>query len=248
MVKITSARGLGDALNVRMIVLHHLRNNREVEVYTTWPEIFTDLPVKIRTRDEAVKNTGIDTAATCFQCMVPFVRSISQFRGVCLQAGVYDPIDMDLGWQVRNERLLNDIRRKAGGLSLLFFQPIKKADAGDRPDRKAFANFVNGFSGFCKVKLGHPDFVMDAPEIQCDINLFGKISVIDAIDALTIADVVLCEPSYLGVAAQAFDKRLVCMFSAAAKTSANKRVSGVTPIKIFHKPEISTAVYDSDFL
>lgn len=249
-VRLNSPKGLGDALHVRVIALYHLKRGADVTVYTKWPEIFSDLDVAVNGKDELPKNGDYDACSACFQCQVPFVRSVSQFRGICLQAGIYEEIDLELAWSVRNHKLIADVRGRSRGLPILFWQPVKQsandAEAEGRPERAAFASCVNSFSGHFKVKLGHPNFLDDDGSIASDLDLFGRISTTDAIDLISIANLVVCEPSFLGIAAQAFDKRLVCMFSRRGLQSRNKRISGVTPTKIFHKPEISTAIFDDE--
>lgn len=247
MIHLNSPRGLGDAIHVRAIVLYLLAQGESVTVFTRWPEVFDDLDVTLLPAEEASRHRDLFSARACFQCMVPSVRVLSQFRNACLQAGVYDPIELSIDWIVKNKALLEDVRHKADR-PILIFQPLKFAGNPDeearRPNDDAFRALIAGYGDYFRVKVGHPQFAKDDDALPCDLDLFGKTTVTDAIDIITIADLVCSEPSFLGVLAQAFDKRLVCMFSRRGLRSSVKRVAGVTPQRVFHKTHLTTAVYD----
>lgn len=251
MIKINSPRGLGDAIHVRAIVLHLFSLGENVTVFTRWPDVFADLDgLIILPVEEAGAHRETFSARTCFQCLVPSVRELSQFRGACLQVGIYDPIDLDIRWRARNAALLQKTLQEAGGRPVLLFQPLKRAGNADeeerRPDRGAFRRLVANHPGHFKIKVGHPDFAEDDAGLAADLDLFGRTSISEAIDLATIADVICAEPSFLGILAQAFDKRFTCIFSARALRSGVKKVAGVTPTRIFHRPDLCTAVYDED--
>lgn len=248
MIRINSPRGLGDAIHLRAIVRHLLSIGHEVTVFTRWPEMFGDLPVTVHAADEAIEYRDLISARACFQCRVPQVREMSQFANACLQAGIDQPIDLDIGWAVRNAPLLKDITGRAAGRPILVFQPLKHVSNSNeellRPDNDAFRALIGSHRDHFKVRVGHPRFVDDDHALPGDLDLVGKTSVTDAIDLVTICDLVCCEPSFLGIAAQAFDKKVICLFSSRALRSTVIKVAGVTPARVFHKPHLSTAVYD----
>lgn len=246
MIWLNSPKGLGDAIHVRAVVLHLLKQGEEITVFTLWPDVFDNLPVSVRPADEAKQHLDLTSARACVQCMVPHIRGLSQFRNVCLQAGILEPIDLDIEWSARNSPLLDGVLSKADR-PILIFQPLKRVNNEEdelrRPNVDAFDRLIAGHEDHFTVRIGHPQFVEDMP-IACDLDLFGKLSVTDAIDLVTIADLVCSEPSYLGILAQAFDKKLECLFSARGLRSKVKSVAGATPERLFHKKQKTTAIYD----
>jgi hypothetical protein len=247
MININSPRGLGDALHLRAIVIHLLETGKEVSVFTQWPDVFSDLDVAVQPAEEAVNRPDLFSARACFQCQLPYVRALSQFRNACLQAGVFDAIELNIRWTVRNQTLLDKVKSKAAGKPILIYQPLKRVkNASDgllRPDRSALRKIVNDRSEFFRVRIGHPDYAED-DEIERDLDLFGKTTVSDVIDLASICEMTVSEPSFVSVLAQCFDKRFVCLFSSLALQSAVKKVAGVTPQRILEKPHLATVVYD----
>lgn len=249
MIKINSPRGLGDAIHVRAIVLHLLSLGETVMVFTRWPDVFADIKgLTVLPAERVSEHRDAFGARVCFQCLIPSVRELSQFRSACLQSGILDPIALDIRWRVRSPALLYKTRQKANGRPVLLFQPLKRAGNVDeeerRPDPGAFRRLVAGFDGHFKIKIGHPDFAEDDAGLATDLDLFGRTSISEAIDLATLADAICAEPSFLGIVAQAFDKPFSCLFSTRALTSDVKKVAGATPTRIFHRPDLCTAVYD----
>lgn len=243
MIHINAPRGLGDALHLRAIVLHLLSKGEDVTVFTQWPEVFSDVDVQTLPPDEAVKYPDLFSARACFQCLLPQVRKLSQFRNACLQAGVFEPIELNIQWNVRNSALIDEIK----GKRVLAYQPLKRAknanDALLRPDRGVLRRLVSERSDCFRVRVGHPEYAED-DDIVCELDLFGKTTISDVIDLVSVCELTISEPSFLSILAQCFDKRFVCLFSRTASQSSVKKVAGVTPERILEKPHLATVVYD----
>lgn len=45
MIRLNAPKGLGDAIHVRAVVIHLLRQGELVTVFTRWPEVFADLDI-----------------------------------------------------------------------------------------------------------------------------------------------------------------------------------------------------------
>lgn len=246
-IKINAPRGLGDAIHVRAIVVHLLKRNETIEVITKWEDVFADLPIKVLPYSKWTEDEDLAHATACLFCQVPFVKALSQFQNACLQAGIIETVPLDIAWKVKNRSLLNKIRSSTAKPILIYQAPkIPKNNEMRQwtPRIEAFQDFIEKHDDHYRILVGHKDFTIDNPNLPFELSLIGETSVTDVIDLATISDLIFCEPSYLGILAQAFNKNLVCMFSARAARSNLKRVRGVTPERIFHKKENATAIYD----
>lgn len=239
-------KGLGDAIYLRAIVLHFLEIGKPVTVYTFWPDVFSGLPVEVKSAvgvsgdpGEGLKLRG---AFYCLQCNAPAMRVLTQFQMMCLQAGVETPIALRADWKVRNRTLVDSVREQARGKPVLLYQAPKRATKPYQfpPDSGEFQKFLLNDAHF-RVKVGHPNYGDD--EFPSDRNLFGLCSVSDLFDLASVADLCYAEPSYLPILAQAMDRRFVCMFSRKALESDFAKVAGVRPERLFHKPHLGKAIY-----
>lgn len=241
-MRFVAAKGLGDALYLRAVVLHVL--GRSVTVFTDWPEVFSDLPVVVRPRAAA---SGPDLRHVAYSLSSPIDVGSDKFVMSCRKAGITDPVALRLGWRVRNTALVKRVRRAAGARRILVYQPPRKtaceAEEVVSPRREAFARHVHEADGF-RIKVGHPSFVQDGQDMPCELDLVGKTSVTDALDIGAIADAFFGEPCYLLVVGEAMDKPVTCMFSRRA-LSAPGKLRNYTPERMFHSA-LSVAVYDEE--
>lgn len=248
MLRINAPRGLGDAIHVRAVCLHLLSKGENLCVFTRWPEVFSGLAIDVRAEDEQAGHRDLRSVRACFQCQIPYIRDLSQFRNACMQAGVFEPIELNIGWKIRNSALLKGIMRHAGRRPIMCYQPLKVANNADdderRPSPDVFRRMVNDCADYFRIRLGHPKFTPSDETLECELDLLGKVSVADAIDVVTAASLVCSEASYLGILAQAFKKKFTCLFARRGLESTSLRVAGVTPQRIFHAPELCTAVID----
>lgn len=247
MIRLNAPKGLGDAIHVRAVVIHLLRQGELVTVFTRWPEVFADLDISVRPANEARQYDDVTSARACLQCIVPYIRNLSLFRNVCLQAGIIDAINLDIDWKVKNRALVDEVDALAQR-PILIFQPLKtvanEEDEQRRPNSEVFRRLINGHREHFKVKVGNCQFVDDDAALACDLDLFGKLTVTDAIDMVKIADVVCSEPSYLTILGQAFSTKVECLFSVRGLRSNIKSVAGITPERLFHNKHRATAFYD----
>jgi hypothetical protein len=244
-MQIRASKGLGDALYLRAIVLHLIGRSESVEVFTPWREVFSDLPVTIRSLSECTGDEDWHHAKPCMHCRI--VQNLDAFTMACLQAGIMEPVLLELQWNVRNGDLLERIRRKANGRKVLVFQPLKKAtnrnEELSRPKATAYRSFVESKADCFRVKIGAAPFAVD-DGLPCELDLFGKISATDAIDIGAMADEFFGEPSFIPIMAEGFDKPHTCMFSRRAVQSGRVHISNITPQRLLHKPHLARAIYD----
>lgn len=249
MIHVSAAKGLGDAIYLRAIVLQMLDRGDEVTVHTTWPDVFLGLPVKLKAQRDEIPGADWHLATACLRCRLQITQSLDQFRMAAMQAGLENPGAPELRWKVTDLAWLEGIKRASGGRPIMLYQPLKRShnEVGRllRPDVGAFAARVSSFRDeFYRIKVGHPDFLEDDPRLECEMNLFGKTSVAPLIDLATIAEQIFCEVSALLGLAQCLRKRVVCMFSRKASESPYHYPRNVNPLRMFALPDLAQAVYD----
>lgn len=243
MKQLNASKGLGDALYLRAIVLHLLGKGEKLEVFTGWPDIFSDLPVTVKPYSAATGDEDWHHAKPCLHCRI--VTDMDSFSMACQQAGISEPVELRVDWKVRNPAIVARVKREAGARKILVYQPLKKAVNQNqelaRPQQDAFLNALDARADYFRVKLGHPNLDNAG---ACELDLFGKTSVTDAIDIATAADLFFGEPCYLFILAQALKKPSVVMFSGRGADSGRHRITNFSPARLFPKPDLTTAIYD----
>lgn len=248
MIKLDASKGLGDAIYLRAVVLHLLERGEAITVFTRWREVFDDLPVTIRPIDEVADHNDIRHVA--FSHRIPRDDpEIDQFTMRCRIAGITGPVPLRLGWTVRNAGLLKRIKRDARGRKVFIYQPRKLVKTSPmallQPQRKAFNKIVADHKGWFRIKLGHPPFVEDDPDLACELDLFGKGFIKDTFDVCTLGELFFGEPCFLTVMAEALDRKAICLFSRRASQSSGW-MSQITPNWQFNKRHLATCVYDDE--
>ncbi len=248
-IQINASKGLGDAIYLRVIAAHLREQGEEVCVFTSWPEVFDGLDVRLRPLAELKPDISDRQAFYCLFCRIKAVRVMDQFSIACAQAGIDEPIPLRLRWTPKNVPLLTRIKQAAGNKKILVYQPPKLASNEDhatiRPDIDAFLSRLDSFADWFRVKIGSPRFVQ-ACESPCELDLFGKTTVSDALDVCTIGDMAYSDESYLRIVFEALDKPFVVMYSRRVMASPNPRVRNVLPERTINKRHLATAVFDDE--
>jgi hypothetical protein len=254
MIKLNAPKGLGDAIYMRAIALHLLDRKKDVKVLTWWPDVFFDLPIKITSANDYTNDDDLHHAMACLHCRVPAIRALDRFKLTCFQAQILEPVELRLGWKVRNQKLVDEIKQCADGRQIMLYQPRKMSKDGDqeltRPERAQFNTFVNRQrKGFFRVKTGHPHYVQDDTDLGCELDLFGKTSVTDIFDIAAVSDMIFGEAScFLPNLAESLDKPFTCMYARRGLAAVSrKRVWGIRPEFMIHKKHLATVIYDDPF-
>lgn len=244
---LNAAKGLGDAIYLRAVVLHLLAQGETLTVVTGWPDVFSDLPVTVKPLSSATGDEDWHHAKPCLHCRI--ITDVDQFAMACRQAGITEPVELRMNWRVKNTDLVARIKREAAGRKVFVYQPLKKASNVNqdlaRPQWGAFRKVVEKHADHFRVRLGHPAHLDDTPA-PCELDLFGKTSVTDAFDIATIADVFFGEPCYLFILAQAMNKPSISMFSGRGADSGRHRIVNFSPERLFHKRHLTSAIYDDE--
>jgi hypothetical protein len=242
LIGIRAAGGLGDAIHLRAAVLHLMRRG-PVKVFTPFPQVFADLQVTIAGQIEGDGHEGL----LHFAGKLQRTEDISNFAAACRRAGLGDDIPLRLGWSVKNPRLVSDILDAAGGRPIFIYQPRKVARNPSqeliKPQREAYNAFIARYADHFRIRLGQPPYVEDDRSAPCELDLFGRTSIPDALDIATVGDFFFGESCYVPMMGEAMDKNYAIMFTRRALNSTD-RVANMKPSRLFHKKHLATAVFD----
>lgn len=249
MINLDGSKGLGDALYVRAVARHLLfKEGKEVIVYTRWADIFSDLPLTVKPLDARTGAEDLHHVVYCSHCRVQQPASLDFFTLACRQAGIMDEVHLFIDWKIRNQPLVDSIQEAAKGRRVFVYQSPKKAVNAEqeamRPNRAAFNRYVANHNDCFRVRLGHPSAVEDDQSAPHEMDLFGKISVTDALDVGSIAHLLFSDPSFITVMAESMGKRFTAMLSRRAETFPNVRARNATADRLFHNKNLLTVVYD----
>jgi len=248
-ITINAAKGLGDAIQLRAIVLHLVRRGDTVMVFTRWRELFEDLPVIVKPLSDVTGDEDWHHAKPCLHCRMPWAQNLDQFTMSALQSGIEEPVELRVDWKPKNLKLRRRVIDAANGRKVMVYQPLKKTKNENqellRPNADAYDGFIarTEFNDYFRVRIGSPATV-DPSAAPYDLDLLGKTSVTDVFDVASVTDLFFSETSYLPLLAQAMDKPVVCMFARKGIASGRNLVGNIRPERMFHKHHLTTAVYD----
>lgn len=257
MINLVAPKGLGDAIYLRAVAEHLLSQGKQLKLWTRWRDIFSDLPVDIATDKEMAdlenkkdkpEHHKLNAVTACLHCRVPYIMGLDKFTLACLQAGIEEPIELKINWHTADYNLISTIKEKANGKPIMVYQPLRKGRTPDdevmRPKQEAFTAFINSKTDYFKIKLGHFDYLNDSRNLACDLNFIDKTTPAEALDIVSIADLVVGENCYLPIVAQAMDRKFVLMMARAAAQSERPKVHGVLPHRMVQKPHLGKVIWD----
>lgn len=248
MINLNGSKGLGDALYVRAVARHLVNRNKDVTVFTRWPVVFDGMPLTIRPLEARNDAEDLRHVIYCSHCRVNEPQSLNFFTLACKQAGIVEQVELYIDWQVKSRKLVDTIRDKARGRRVFVYQSPKRANSAEeaslRPHRSAFNSFVANHGDCFRVKLGHSSSVDIDASVPCDLDLFDKTTVQEALDVCASADLLFSDPSFVTVMGEAMGKRFTAMLSRRAAESPSLRARSATPERLFHNKHLMTVVYD----
>lgn len=239
LIHIAGPKGLGDAIYIRAIALHLIGQGKRVAVSTHWPDVFLGVPVSIVPLNGNEMQVGFSLRHPGGGSY-PDTAGLSQFDIWCRRAGIAEPVKLELRWPVQNRNLVRLIRRKAAGRKILVYQPRKK-DNPLSPRRNPFYAWVRERSDCYRVRVGHPQFVEGAVS-DCEMDLVGQTGVTDIFDVATVADLFFGDLCYLGIVADALEKRSVCMLSSEAVAAPGW--CHLSAHRLFRNTHLAELIYD----
>lgn len=248
MKSIRCGRGLGDSLYLQSVVRHLLaKGSPRLRVRSDWPDVFLPLGRRVEVVPFARSNIDILAHYSTRKGII----GTTQFQDCCICAGIREPVELKLDWQVTKPGLVEMVRRP--GKPVLVVQlpraPMGRADgfgASLLPDCRAIQRLINEAKPdhtIVQIGAGQPLFKFAG----IDIDLANKVSVAETIDVASAADSFLGYVSFLVPLAESFGKPAVFVWSRRGLVDRHQYVRQITPKKILHAPT-SRAVMDDEVL
>lgn len=227
---------MGDAMYVRVVAEHFVRKGNKVVVATQYPAIFEGAGVDTIPFTRA----GIDVIAHYSEDR--FRQETTQFRDMCLRAGLKEDVPLRFDWQPKNEKLVASILENAAGRKVLLVhggrEPFGRTDGLGLelvPEPHAFKRVLYGVQDCLTIGIGDGKRQFYAPKVELD--LIGKTSVTDLLDLGFVCDGLIAQVSFCVPLAECFDKPFLGVWAAKGLYGPVRRplLKTVTPRKILTK-------------
>jgi len=232
MIRLRGGRGLGDALYVRPVAEHFVRQGEKVTVCCDYPDVFADSGARI----EQFDRIGCNVVAHYTHGKAN--PNTNQWQDVCTLAGVGD-LALSFRWEVKNAMLVADLKAMANGRPIVMVNggrpPMDRKDGFAfemLPRREAFDAVLAGLKDCFIVEVGKG---AELYPLTADVDLSERTSPADLLDIAWIASGLVGQCSFMIPLAEAFDKPLMVVWAAKGLKSATLFIRQCTPQKILSK-------------
>lgn len=232
---IRAGMGLGDSLYLQSVARHLVARGERLSVCSTWPEVFLPLPVQV----EPFRRLGVDICA--HYTMRKSKPETTQFQDCCIQAGIREPVALQLDWGApTNPELVDRLRQY--GKPIVCVQlpraPMGRTDGFGKsllPDCRVIQRLIDGLRGralLVQIGAGAPLFNFTG----IDVDLANKTTVSEMLDVASVADAFLGYCSFLVPLAESFSRPALFVWSSRGLRDGQNYIRQITPKKILHKP------------
>lgn len=245
---VTSIRGgsgLGDAIYVQSIARHLADRGHAVEACSDYPDVFR--PLAGRVAVSPFRRDRIDRLAHYAGRRER--RETTQFEDCCIQAGIREPVRLDLGWSETDVALTARLRARGRPIVVV---AMPRAPFGDRPDRygiellpdfAVMQRAIDMLAGeACIVQVGAGRRLHGFANIGVD--LAGQTSVGQLLDVVSAADAVIGYVSFLIPLAEALGKPALFVWSRRGLRATDRLISTITPEKILTRSSLTRPSQD----
>jgi hypothetical protein len=246
-ISIRAGSGLGDSLYLQSVARHLVETGHKVEVCSNWRDVFDPLKGKIVLsgfRREYINRVAHYTGRKGNP-------TTDQFQDCCISAGITDPVDLRLDWEVRNKLLIETVRKSGKPVVLVQLprSPMARTDgfgAELLPDCRVIQAAIDSLKGrafVVQVGSGVPLFRFKG----IDLDLANRTMVRDLIDLASQADGFLGYCSFIIPLAESFSKPALLVWSRRGLNSTAPRgdfIRAITPQKVLHRKESSKFIID----
>lgn len=241
MISLRAGRGFGDALYLQGVARHLIGQGHQIEVCTSWPDVFMPLFGKIRV--SPFRKERIDRIAHYVARKT--IKDTDQFSDCCHSAGISEKVEFRLDWQVVNPRWAEIIH----GPLVLVQMPREPMDRRDGygmellPDCRTIQRAIDILldRGVRVVQIGKGNSLFNYANLTADLS--NQTTVADILDIASLADGMLGYCSFMAPLAECLDKPALFVWSQKGLRSSNPFIRQIVPSKIFNKPS-SRAVMD----
>jgi hypothetical protein len=165
----------------------------------------------------------------------------TQFQDCCIQAGINEPVDLQINWNTTNRDLEQYIWAKAGKRPIICVQlpraPFNRKDgfgAEFLPDCSVIQRAIDRIKDRAfLIQIGAGEALYKFDGIELDLT--NKTSVCELIDVGSMADGFLGYCSFIVPLSESFDTPSLLVWSRRGLSSPQPVVRRMTPQKILHK-------------
>lgn len=228
--------GIGDALYVQAVARHLVKKGQRLKVCTAWPDVFRPLNGSIETAP--FTRAGIDILAH-YSARKPRPDT-DQFEDVCQTAGIREPVEFKIDWQITDEALVERLRRRASGRRIILVQlprvPMGRTDGFGKellPDCTVIQRAIDLIGNRAMVvQIGSGKALHRFDGIEVD--LANETTVCQLIDVASVADGFLGYVSFIVPLAESLGKPALLVWSRRGLNCGTPYVRQITPKKVLH--------------
>lgn len=236
--------GLGDALYVQAVARHIIKSRGErLQVCTAWPDVFRPLGDAV----EIAPFTRVGISYLAHYSARKARLETDQFEDCCMTAGIAEPVDLRLDWQLEDAALAESLR--VPGKPIICIQ-LPRAPMGRKdgfgaellPDCRRLQDVINLIGDRATKVLigsGEPLYLFDG----IDVDLSNRTTVAQLLDVASVADGFVGYVSLFVPLAESFQKPGLFVWSRRGVKSREPYIRAITPKKILHR-ETSRAIMD----
>lgn len=235
-ISIRGGMGIGDALYVQSIARHLVQQGQRVQVCSAWPDVFR--PLRPDVHVSPFTRLGVDRVA--HYSLRKGVPGTTQFEDCCIQAGIKEPVDLRLDWQITDPEFLGGIWQQAAGRQIVLVAmprpPMGRSDgfgAELAPDWSVYERVVRRNAGRAfLVEVGAGPRLHRLPGI--DLDLGNATTVAQLLDLASVAQGFIGTPSFFIPLAESLRKPALILWSRQGLESGQQFIRRITPEKILH--------------
>lgn len=235
MISIRSGMGLGDALYLQSVARHLVRQGHKVEACCAWPDVFRPLGDRVNVspfRRERIDRLGHYTSRKA-------TSGTDQFQDCCINAGIREPAELRLDWQMVNPAILDKF--VGCGVPIVAVQmpraPFARTDGYGLellPDCRVLQRVIDHIGARARfVLIGSGAAMYELTAL--DLDLTNKTSVCDVIDIGAKVDGFLGFVSFIVPLSESLLKPSLLVWSRKGLRSPHQPVRTITPQKILHR-------------
>jgi len=214
--------GLGDAVYLNPVVKYYTERGEDVTIITRYPEIFFGLNCKI-----ILDENFID----CQNSARTTTTGTNIYEDTLIMAGIDKTLPLNFEY-VGTKRIFPTSKKVC-----VIRQPTAPAKGELEsvvmiPDSRVYQTIINSFKDRVFFVLCGKQINSTEKLTGCDMDCTSETGIINILETIDGADLILAQPGHFVSMAEALKKKLFCVFARAGLLSQVKRFRFNTPEKI----------------
>jgi hypothetical protein len=238
---IRGGMGLGDAFYVQAVARHLVKQGQAIRAATAYPDVFRPLGI------ECIPFTrqGIQILA---HYSLRKGYPTGQFEDCCIQAGIREPVDLKIDWEVEDAALTDRLR--SHGKPIVMVQlprnPMGRTDGFGSdllPDCNRIQLAIDALQGralLVQVGAGRPLFKFTG----IDVDLANETTLPQLLDIAAVSFGAIGYVSFMLPLCESLGKRALLVWSRKGLQSQTMYVRQITPEKVIHRKDLVVSVND----